>query len=180
MRDSSGHDFVLSASLEHSPYSLDRVSSAKVETRISVLGRGLAAEVLGVESISENYWQLLSPDLRDCCLDDCAEVCALEYPLFRDLTRSDFIRFDWAPDLERRKFFEETVTFCCDGKCDKAWGVGDRPSQSAGPHEDDIVYLADDELGIAPANPGTSEGGHLKPSATPIDNPALMNKTLRD
>lgn len=51
----------------------------------------------------------------------------------------------------------------CDEKCNKAWGVNNRPRINLSEDDDDICYLADDELGEAPADPGTYEGGHSKP-----------------
>lgn len=52
----------------------------------------------------------------------------------------------------------------CDGKCNKAWGISQRPRINFDPNEpDDHALLADDELGEAPADPGTYEGGHSKP-----------------
>lgn len=52
----------------------------------------------------------------------------------------------------------------CDGTCEKAWGINARPRHQYDPeNEDDYAFLADGELGYAPANPGTSEGGYFKP-----------------
>jgi len=54
----------------------------------------------------------------------------------------------------------------CDGKCNKAWGINNRPRNHFVPESDDpddYEYLADQELGEAPANPGTYEGGEGKP-----------------
>lgn len=65
---------------------------------------------------------------------------------------------------------EKLITYCgqtakvaCDGKCEKAWGLNSRPRQKLSDVEDDYVFLADDELGEAPVDPGTSEGGDEKP-----------------
>ena len=56
----------------------------------------------------------------------------------------------------------------CDGNCGKAWGVTARPKVELDPKEpDDVVFLADGELGEAPADPGTYEGGHAKPMTRP-------------
>lgn len=58
---------------------------------------------------------------------------------------------------------KEAIAFC-DGKCDKAWGINRRPFiQLDENNEDDIAFLADNELDIAPVNPGTYEGGEGKP-----------------
>lgn len=51
----------------------------------------------------------------------------------------------------------------CDEKCHKAWGVVARPKIQLSEDEDDVVHLADDELGAAPVDPGTYEGGDGKP-----------------
>ena len=52
----------------------------------------------------------------------------------------------------------------CDRKCNKAWGICSRPSISLSEDDiDDFAYLADKELGDAPINPGTKEGGVSKP-----------------
>ncbi len=79
----------------------------------------------------------------------------------------------------------------CDGRCDKAWGINNRPrlyfqesltepralAKGEEPrHDDDYVYIGDGELGIAPADPGTYECDDGKPSATPLIGPSHMNK----
>lgn len=61
----------------------------------------------------------------------------------------------------------------CDGRCDKAWGISSRPKEQLSADEDDVVYLADGELGEAPLNPGTYEGGAGKPLP---DDPDKLNK----
>lgn len=69
-------------------------------------------------------------------------------------------------------WFGKAHTLACDGKCNKAWGVNNRPKISFDENDpDDVAYLADDELGEAPADPGTYEGGHAKP-----DSPREQNK----
>lgn len=81
-------------------------------------------------------------------------------------------------------YFFQPCTVACDGKCNKAWGINQRPRKylSGDPNEaetseewnrraDDFVWCADDELGEAPEDPGTYEGGHGKPSG-----PHNMNK----
>ena len=72
------------------------------------------------------------------------------------------------------------ITFCgqpaavaCDGKCNKAWGINRRPREQLDPNDpDDEVLLADDELGEAPADPGTYEGDCGKP----VSDDEKMNK----
>lgn len=67
--------------------------------------------------------------------------------------------------------FKKNIIFCgrrvvlsCDGQCNKAWGRNSRPRNG----DDEIP---DAELGEAPADPGTYEGGDAKPNS-----PAGMNK----
>ncbi len=70
------------------------------------------------------------------------------------------------------RWFGSEVTLACDGKCTKAWGLNCRPKVELDPSEpDDVAWLADDELGDAPQDPGTYEGGHAKP-----EGPHEMNK----
>ena len=69
-------------------------------------------------------------------------------------------------------FCRQHVVLACDGNCQKAWGINCRPRLQLGPSDDDdIAYLSDQELCNAPANPGTYEGDHAKPSG-----PHDMNK----
>ena len=63
------------------------------------------------------------------------------------------------------------MVLACDGKCVKAWGVMSRPKLELSADQDDVAYLSDGELALAPADPGTYEGGCAKPSS-----PAGMNK----
>ena len=63
-------------------------------------------------------------------------------------------------------FFGKLQVIACDGKCEKAWGINRRPRvQFSEEDVDDFAYLADDELGEAPQDPGTYEGGYAKPSS---------------
>lgn len=69
-------------------------------------------------------------------------------------------------------WFDRYVTLACDGQCGKAWGICNRPKVDFDPNEpDDYAYLADHELGEAPDNTGTWEGGWGKPRG-----PDKMNK----
>lgn len=61
-------------------------------------------------------------------------------------------------------FFNAPVLLACDANCTKAWGINNRPRVEFG-DEDDVAYYADHELGDAPADPGTYEGPHGKPTA---------------
>lgn len=69
------------------------------------------------------------------------------------------------------RVFNREMVLACDGNCGKAWGISQRPEVELSDDPDDVAYLADGELGIAPSDPGTYEGGHAKPSS-----PAGMNK----
>ena len=60
-------------------------------------------------------------------------------------------------------FFGRPCVLACDARCDKAWGINGRPRAFLSKDPDDYAYLADGELGSAPADPGTYEGGHAKP-----------------
>lgn len=61
-------------------------------------------------------------------------------------------------------YFGKQCTLACDAKCEKAWGINNRPSEKLSEtDDDDYAFLADDELGEAPANPGTYEGSEAKP-----------------
>ena len=72
----------------------------------------------------------------------------------------------------------DLITYCgqpmkvsCDRNCGKAWGVNQRPNVVLDDsNEEDFAYLADGELGEAPADPGTYEGDHAKPES-PDDFP---------
>lgn len=80
-------------------------------------------------------------------------------------------------------YMGQKVKVGCDEKCNKAWGVNRRPrvyselgekiyglnGESIYPKEelkdiDDHAMCSDDELGEAPTNPGTYEGGEAKPT----------------
>ena len=60
-------------------------------------------------------------------------------------------------------YFGRPTRVACDRRCTKAWGVGSRPKVRLSDDPDDYVFLADHELGEAPADPGTYEGGEGKP-----------------
>jgi hypothetical protein len=60
-------------------------------------------------------------------------------------------------------FCGKTAIVCCDAKCNKAWGINNRPKVQLSKDEDDYAFLADGELGEAPVDPGTYEGDHAKP-----------------
>ncbi len=74
-------------------------------------------------------------------------------------------------NLTEQKFNESTISFFfqkvnvkCDRNCQKAWGNNTRPRDL----QDE--FLKDEELGIAPQDPGTYEGDHAKP-LSPDDFP---------
>jgi hypothetical protein len=60
-------------------------------------------------------------------------------------------------------YFGGACILFCDEKCNKAWGLNNRESVQLSDDEDDIEWLADDELREAPEDPGTYEGDHAKP-----------------
>ena len=61
-------------------------------------------------------------------------------------------------------YMGQSVRVTCDRLCSKAWGINQRPTvQFSGEDPDDYAFLADGELGEAPVNPGTYEGGQGKP-----------------
>lgn len=57
----------------------------------------------------------------------------------------------------------QAAKVACDEQCNKAWGINNRPQNQLSDDMDDYEYLADGELGEAPINPGTYEGGDAKP-----------------
>lgn len=62
-------------------------------------------------------------------------------------------------------YFGKPAVVACDAQCSKAWGNNSRPRIEFD-DGDDFVYLADDELGDAPVDPGTYEGGFGKPTSS--------------
>ena len=67
------------------------------------------------------------------------------------------------------QFFGQPAKVACDGKCHKAWGINTRPKLQLSPtDEDDFVWMSDGELGTAPSDPGTYEGGDAKPSSSAL------------
>ncbi len=68
------------------------------------------------------------------------------------------------------RYMDQAMRVNCDRNCGKAWGNSQRPRVQLSDDEDDYAYLADGELGDAPANPGTSEGVDFKP-LSPDDFP---------
>ena len=77
-------------------------------------------------------------------------------------------------------YFDKTACVCCDQKCNKAWGISQRPRvqlQDLGTDPDDFYFLADDEIAEdAPANPRTYEGSDAKPTAYENPEEHLLNK----
>lgn len=60
-------------------------------------------------------------------------------------------------------YFARPVLLVCDERCDKAWGINNRPKKQLSDNEDDYEFLSDDKLDTAPIDTGISEGGHKKP-----------------
>lgn len=61
-------------------------------------------------------------------------------------------------------YFGQAAMLVCDACCNKAWGRNNRPRVQVGESEDDYEILPDHELGNAPIDPGTYEGGQAKPT----------------
>jgi hypothetical protein len=68
------------------------------------------------------------------------------------------------------EIIQKEISFCgkkcilaCDAKCEKAWGINSRPKVELSSDPDNYELLADGELGEAPIDPGTYEGGDEKP-----------------
>ena len=57
-------------------------------------------------------------------------------------------------------YFGQQSKVACDEKCNKAWGINNRPRNP----EDEDEFLPDNQLGEAPIDPGTYEGGYAKPT----------------
>lgn len=73
---------------------------------------------------------------------------------------------------KRIVIYGRDVVLACDAQCSKAWGNTQRPKEILDPNNsDDYAFLADHELGEAPQDPGTYEGGDAKPIS-----PENMNK----
>lgn len=68
------------------------------------------------------------------------------------------------PIVRHGYYFEHPVAFACDANCRKAWGINSRPKVQFSDDPDDYAFLTDAELGDAPDDPGTYEGGHGKPT----------------
>lgn len=77
--------------------------------------------------------------------------------------------------MKQIRFFGQPVLLVCDGECNKAWGINSRPRVDD--EADEPLYLGDDELGFAPLNPGTWEGGEGKPNP---ENPELNKWCARE
>jgi hypothetical protein len=79
-------------------------------------------------------------------------------------------------------FCGRSMVVACDGRCDRAWGVQERPRTALSPGDpDDFVWLGD-EHEDARTTPGrehlVSEGGDLRPSDVALSpgDSVLMNR----
>jgi hypothetical protein len=72
--------------------------------------------------------------------------------------------------------YGKRLTLACDGRCDKAWGINGRERRMLTSDPDDYVFVADGDLGTAPACTGVWEGGDGKPSAVPLTDGSAMNR----
>ena len=70
------------------------------------------------------------------------------------------------------QFCGQPAALACDGACSKAWGINNRPRLQLSDDVDDYEYLSDNDLGDAPLDPGTYEGGCAKP----VDDSQRLNK----
>lgn len=61
------------------------------------------------------------------------------------------------------RFFGQQVIVACDENCNKAWGMNKRPKEQLSDDPNDYAFLSDDELPMAPENPGTYENDQPKP-----------------
>lgn len=69
------------------------------------------------------------------------------------------------------RWFDKQCLVVCDRRCDKAWGHnGHRPAISESDDADNIVWLADTEVGIAPIESQVLEGGDGKPTEPPAQH----------
>lgn len=59
--------------------------------------------------------------------------------------------------------YGQPIQIGCDAQCGKAWGIHNRPKIQLSENPDDYAFFADSEVGEAPTNPGTYEGGCGKP-----------------
>lgn len=86
------------------------------------------------------------------------------------VNRDDFWKLKERPDGTISMlivYCGQAATIACDAKCEKAWGINTRPRHYFVGEEkdpDDYAFLADGELGEAPKDPGTYEGGDAKPT----------------
>lgn len=74
-------------------------------------------------------------------------------------------------------YFFQAAIVACDGRCDKAFGINTRPKLPNDDDDAERVYLGDKEVGTAPDDPGSYEGGQGKPfAAFHAGNPDRLNK----
>ena len=66
--------------------------------------------------------------------------------------------------VSRITAYGKPMLLACDGVCEKAWGINSREKRMLSDNPDNYESLADGELGNAPEDPGTYEGGHAKPT----------------
>lgn len=74
--------------------------------------------------------------------------------------------------------FGQQLILGCDGRCNKAFGINGRSKIEFDSEEpDDVAWFADDEVGEAPIDPKTYEGGEGKPEP---DEPKLNKWCYRE
>ena len=100
---------------------------------------------------------------------------------FRAIGPTDEPTFGTLTTPTTRAIFKHVVcwgerrTVVCDGRCDKAWGINDRPHTRLSDDPDDIVYLPDSALGH-PGAPSTFEGGDGRPADAAQQTGQRMNR----
>jgi hypothetical protein len=74
--------------------------------------------------------------------------------------------------LKQIKYLGKDLVLICDEKCEKAFGINNRPKIQLSDDEDDYEWLSDNELKEAPMDTGICEGGQSKP----INKNEVLNK----
>ena len=67
-------------------------------------------------------------------------------------------------------FLGQSAVLICDNGCAQAWGLNSRPTVEVAGR---TFYISDNEQ-RAPDNPGTEEGGHMKPAN--VENAYKLNR----
>jgi hypothetical protein len=83
--------------------------------------------------------------------------------------------FLWRPIVLKTNitFAGQALTAICDFKCERACGKHARPTAKLSSGDAHYAFFSDGELGAAPDEPGTEEGGCRKP-----DHPVRHNRCV--